>query len=96
MINNLSIKPFLWLFFQSISLQIFVQENLSVMTCNIQFENPNDGYNQWNNKKNIEDQIQFYAHDIIGIQEVLLHLVESINKNLKYKKYLSVGRDDGN
>jgi hypothetical protein len=32
--------------------------------------------------------IQYYAPDIIGIQEVLLHLVESINKNLKYDKYL--------
>jgi len=47
-------------------------------------------------KKILPDQIQFYAPDIIGIQEVLLHLVESINKNLKYDKYLSVGRDDGN
>ena len=96
MTNILSIKTFLLLLFQGISLQIFAQINLSVMTYNIRYDNPNDGLDQWDNrKKMLTGQIQFYAPDILGIQEGLLHQIEYINKNLKDYKYLGVGRDDG-
>ncbi len=96
MTNNLSIKTFLWLLFQGISLQTFAQNNLSVMTYNIQYDNPNDGLDQWDNRKKIlTDQIQFYAPDILDIQKDLLHQIKYINKNLKDYKYLGIGRDDG-
>ena len=96
MTNILSIKTFLLLLFQGISLQIFAQINLSVMTYNIRYDNPNDGLDQWDNrKKMLTGQIQFYAPDILGIQEGLLHQIEYINKNLKDYKYLGIGRDDG-
>ena len=41
------------------------------------------------------DQIQFYATDILGIQEGLLHQIEYIKKTLKLYEFLGVGRDDG-
>ena len=96
MTNILSIKTFLWLLFQGISLQIFAQINLSVMTYNIRYDNPNDELDQWDNRKKIStDQIQFYTSDILGIQEGLLRQIEYINKNLKDYKHLGVCRDDG-
>ena len=80
---NFSIKIFLWLLFQNMNLQIFAQDKLSVMTYNIRYDNPNDGINQWNNRKEIlTDQIQFYAPDILGIQEGFLHQIEYIKKTL--------------
>ncbi len=96
MITNFTIKIFLWLLFQNVNLQIFAQDKLSVMTYNIRYDNPNDGLNQWNNRKEIlTNQIQFYAPDILGIQEGLLHQIEYIKKTLKFYDYLGVGRDDG-
>ena len=93
MITNFTIKIFLWLLFQNVNLQIFAQDKLSVMTYNIRCDNPNDGLNQWNNRKEIlTNQIQFYAPDILGIQEGLLHQIEYIKKTLKFYEYLGVGR----
>ena len=43
----------------------------------------------------MSDKIQFCTPDVIGIQEVLLPLIECINKNLKNDKYLGVGQDSG-
>jgi endonuclease/exonuclease/phosphatase family metal-dependent hydrolase len=96
MINNYLIKIVLWLLFQSITCLIFAQENLSVMTYNIRYDSPNDGLDQWDNRKKIlTDQIQFYAPTILGIQEGLLHQIEYIKETLKDYEYLGVGRDDG-
>ena len=96
MINNNSIKIVFWLLFQSINCLIFAQEKLSVMTYNIRYDNPNDSLDQWSYRKKIlTDQILFYAPDILGIQEGLLHQIEYIKENLKDYKYLGVGRDDG-
>ena len=96
MINNNSIKIVFWLLFQSINCLIFAQEKLSVMTYNIRYDNPNDSLDQWSHRKKIlTDQILFYAPDILGIQEGLLHQIEYIKENLKDYKYLGVGRDDG-
>ena len=96
MINNYFIKAVLWLLFQGITCVLFAQENLSVMTYNIRYDSPNDGLDQWNYRKKIlTDQIQFYAPDIIGIQEGLLHQIEYIKDALKNYEYLGLGRDDG-
>ena len=96
MINNHLIKIVLWLLFQSITCLIFAQENLSVMTYNIRYDSPNDGLDQWDYRKKIlTDQVQFYAPDILGIQEGLLHQIEYIKDALKDYEYLGVGRDDG-
>ena len=96
MINNHSIKIVLWLLFQSVTCVLFAQENLSVMTYNIRYDSPNDGLDQWDYRKKIlTDQVQFYAPDILGIQEGLLHQIEYIKDALTDYKYLGVGRDDG-
>jgi len=96
MINNQLIKIVFWLLFQSITCLIFAQENLSVMTYNIRYDSPNDGLDQWNYRKKIlTDQIRFYAPDVLGIQEGLLHQIKYIKTALKDYEYLGVGRDDG-
>ncbi len=96
MINNLSIKTFLWLLFQSINLQIFAQNDFCVITHNIQHCNINDGLNQWDNRKKILIvQIQFYFPEILSIQESLLYQINYIKKTTKDHKYLGVCHDDG-
>lgn len=73
-----------------------LSQHLSVMTYNIRYDNPNDGENRWEARKDfLIAQIKFHAPDIFGIQEGLAHQVNYINKELAGYKYVGVGRDDG-
>ena len=65
------------------------------MTYNIRYDNPNDGENNWHNRKEtLVNQILFYKPDIIGTQEGLEHQIHYINDNLKSYKYVSIARAD--
>ena len=65
------------------------------MTYNIRYDNPNDGDNNWHNRKEtLVNQILFYKPDIIGTQEGLEHQIQYINDNLKSYKYVGIARAD--
>ena len=89
-------KIILLLLFQSITCALVAQETLSVMTYNIRYDSPYDSLDRWDYRKKIlTDQIRFYAPDVLGIQEGLLHQIKYIKNALKDYEYLGVGRDDG-
>ena len=49
-------------------------ESLNIMTYNIRYDNPNDGENQWSNRKEfLSNQIAYNEVDIFGIKEGLQH-----------------------
>ncbi len=67
-----------------------------IMTYNIRYDNPNDGENQWSNRKDfLSNQIAFNEPDVFGIQEGLHHQVTYLDSILSNYKYVGVGRDDG-
>ncbi len=67
-----------------------------VMTYNIRYDNPQDGDNQWTNRKAaIVDMLLYYRPDIFGIQEGLHHQVSYLDAQLADYNYVGVGRDDG-
>lgn len=71
-------------------------EVFNIMTYNIRYDNPNDGENQWANRKEfLVDQITYNEVDIFGIQEGLHHQVVYLTENFKDYSYVGVGRDDG-
>ena len=75
----------------------FAQKGLSVMTYNIRYDSPNDGPDHWDiRRKMLVDQVNFYAPDVLGVQEAMLHQMEYLQSNLKGYRYVGVGRDDGN
>jgi endonuclease/exonuclease/phosphatase family metal-dependent hydrolase len=87
-------------FFLSISLTILYTfsfgQPLQVMTYNIRFDNPNDGENIWNLRKEVlAKQILFYSPDILGTQEGLYHQLKYLDSALVNYRYIGVGRDDG-
>ncbi len=66
------------------------------MTYNIRYNNPHDGLDSWEHRK--QDMVAFMDSidvDIFGIQEGLFTQVEYLNNELKDYQYLGVGRDDG-
>ncbi|PHS54752.1 MAG: endonuclease/exonuclease/phosphatase [Lutibacter sp.] len=71
------------------------KEIYQIMTYNIRYDNPNDGENQWLNRKEyLCDQIIYNEVDILGIQEGLHHQVTYIDSILSNFGYVGVGRDD--
>ena len=68
----------------------------SAMSYNIRYDNPNDGINTWDQRKqSIVDLILQYQPDILGIQEGLNHQVTYLDNSLINYDFIGVGRDDG-
>jgi endonuclease/exonuclease/phosphatase family metal-dependent hydrolase len=65
------------------------------MTYNIRYDNPNDGINKWDNRKEaILNQISYYNPDVLGIQEGLADQVKWLDYKLESYDYCGVGRAD--
>ncbi len=70
--------------------------SLRVMTFNIRYDNPNDGVNRWQNRRNeVSNVINKYSPDVIGIQEGLKNQLDFLEKNCKGYNWLGMARDDG-
>src|SRR5699024_2406841 len=70
---------------------------ISVMSYNLRYDNPGDSSNSWDHRKErLANEILFYNPNFMGIQEGLHHQVEYLNKHLINRKYIGVGRKDGN
>ena len=71
-------------------------QTTSVLSYNIRYDNPNDGQNQWEERK---DKMRKFLHqlhpEIIGIQEGLWHQVQYVDAALPDHAFIGVGRDDG-
>lgn len=69
---------------------------LNVMTFNIRMDTPNDGENQWSNRKDLAaGLVKFHDADIFGAQEVLHHQLTDLLERLPGYDYVGVGREDG-
>jgi endonuclease/exonuclease/phosphatase family metal-dependent hydrolase len=75
---------------------VTVEERLKVCSFNIRFDNPNDGFNNWENRRrNVVIFLGVEQPDIIGFQEVLLNQLEYLELRLPNYQRVGVGRDDG-
>lgn len=65
-----------------------------VMTYNIRFDNPDDGENAWEFRKNeLIDLLKFYNPDFLGIQEALPNQIQTITENIEEYDHIGHGRD---
>jgi len=71
-------------------------DSFRIMTFNIRFDNPSDGINAWENRKDfVTVTLLELSPEVIGMQEVLEHQATYIDENLPGYAYVGVGRDDG-
>lgn len=80
------------------NLQCTSKNEVSVMTFNIRYDNPNDGKNSWTNanrKEKAITTIKKYKPAVLGLQEALHHQVIDVANELKNYTWVGVGRDDG-
>ena len=69
---------------------------LSVLSFNIRYNNPADGLNAWENRKQmVMEFLNKTKPEIIGMQEVLYDQLMDIEKALPGYGWTGVGRDDG-
>jgi len=69
---------------------------LNVMSFNIRYDNPRDGLNSWDNRKELViETIKSQEADIVGMQEVLSRQQDYLTANLTTYESYAVGRDDG-
>ncbi len=72
------------------------QSSINVMTFNIRYDNPKDGVNQWQfRRENLAGMLPFYDIEICGMQEVLFNQIEDLKRLLPNFEYVGVGRTDG-
>ncbi len=69
-------------------------EPIRILTYNIRYDNPNDGENIWNNRK--DSVVETIRNcDIAGLQEVVASQHDFISKNTPGWQWYGIGRDDG-
>src|SRR6187549_531853 len=88
----------LGVFFTSANIigQTKVKSDLNIMTFNVRYDNPGDGSNSWQyRKENAIKMIRFNEIDILGMQEVLAHQLNDFKINLTEYGAIGVGREDG-
>lgn len=88
-------KFFLYIILCFFNIAVYSQQ-LNIMTYNIRFDNPDDGINAWDNRREyVLDQINFYKPDIIGTQEGKKHQLKWLKDNLINFEFAGVDRDEG-
>ena len=69
---------------------------LKVMSFNIRYSNPQDGFNAWNHRKEmVQSMILFHQADLIGVQEALNEQMNDLSILLPNHRSVGVGRNDG-
>lgn len=87
--------PFLLLISVSIVQPVLAQVE-TFMSYNIRYNNPNDGVNKWDDRKEaLVALVNHYEPLVFGIQEGLLSQVQFIRDQSGVYDYSGVGRDDG-
>lgn len=71
-------------------------QELTVMTLNMRYDNPEDGANNWRfRRERIAELIRSEAVDLLGTQEVLANQFDDLQALLPGYRVVGVGREDG-
>jgi endonuclease/exonuclease/phosphatase family metal-dependent hydrolase len=71
-------------------------DRYSAMTYNIRLDVASDGDNAWPHRRSaLTGLVAYYAPDLVGMQEVLLHQKQAIEADLPAYQFVGVARDDG-
>ena len=94
-------KTFLYIVICSVLMACSAKDNTKnqdvvVMSFNMRYDNPNDGDNRWNNRKDIVAQTITDAQtDIVGTQELLHNQLNDLKSLLPNYRFIGTAREDG-
>lgn len=70
--------------------------SITAMSFNIRYDNPNDGINRWDNRKDrVAELILFYEPMFLGTQEVLPNQLRYLDGRLSSYGWIGSGREGG-
>lgn len=79
-----------------VNMTLTMPSTMQAMSFNIRYDNPSDGNNSWQHRKNhVATLIRYYSPDVLGIQEALNHQLSEIQIQLPEYQSVGVGRVDG-
>ncbi|WP_447756024.1 endonuclease/exonuclease/phosphatase family protein [Sphingopyxis fribergensis] len=71
-------------------------DRYSAMTYNIRLDLASDGENAWSHRRSaLTGLVAYYAPDLVGMQEVLLHQKQDVEADLPAYQFVGAARDDG-
>ncbi len=71
-------------------------DHYRAMTYNIRLDLASDGTNAWPHRREaVTGLVAYYAPDVVGMQEVLLHQKREMESDLPGYAFVGVARDDG-
>ena len=71
-------------------------DHVTAMSYNIRLDLASDGDNAWpHRRKALAGVVAYYAPDIVGMQEVLLHQKQNLEADLPGYVFVGAARDDG-
>jgi endonuclease/exonuclease/phosphatase family metal-dependent hydrolase len=71
-------------------------QTLTTLTFNLRYDNPDDGKNAWDlRKQSVANLIVHYNPQIFGVQEGLHQMLLYLKENLGTYNFIGVGREDG-
>lgn len=90
-------SPILYSLILVLCLNAVIQaQDLHISSFNIRYDNPNDGLDRWElRKEDLCAYIRYQAPAVLGLQEVTHSQLQQILANLTEYDYVGVGRDDG-
>jgi endonuclease/exonuclease/phosphatase family metal-dependent hydrolase len=72
------------------------QTPFRIMSFNIRYPNPEDGFNYWDNRKElVVSMLQFHEVDIVGVQEAFRRQLDEIKAAIPELEWFGVCRTDG-
>lgn len=79
-----------------LSVLLFAQTEIKMMSFNIRLDVASDGENRWDARKDkVAGLISYYEPDFVGGQEVQHHQLQYLSDSLNGYSFIGVGRDDG-
>ncbi len=73
-----------------------LQKPLSVGSCNVRWDNPDDGAHRWERRRErLLALLRSWAPDVLGLQEPLRHQLDYLRQALPEYDAVGVGREDG-
>jgi endonuclease/exonuclease/phosphatase family metal-dependent hydrolase len=89
-------KYFTFILLSFTIIQLSLSQTLDIMTYNIRYDNPSDGENKWDSRKDEMNALLNYYHPaVIGTQEGMYHQLTYLDSLLTEFTYIGVGRKDG-
>lgn len=86
----------LFLFCCTLGLARAQEAPFQVMTFNIRYPNPGDGFNYWPNRKDLAaSMIRYHEADLVGVQEAFRGQLEDLMELLPGYEWFGVCRTDG-